>query len=151
MAAREVLAELSKVARANMLDYMKVGPHGDPVLDFSGLTHGEAAALIEVHGQNAREVRRVRFKLASKSMPSSCSAGTTSSTRTASNMSMAASGWPTAWRQRWRGCAVRNEAKITIKSDRVAIPVEGNARASALERDEATPSSRPISDASGCG
>jgi phage terminase small subunit len=35
MSANEVLQELSKVGRANMLDYMRVGPDGDPVLDFS--------------------------------------------------------------------------------------------------------------------
>jgi hypothetical protein len=44
------------------------------VLDFSRLTRDQAAALVEVtvehfmdgHGENAREVRRIRFKLASK-------------------------------------------------------------------------------------
>src|SRR5258706_8299383 len=46
--AREVLEELSKIARANMLDYMRVGPEGDPVLDFSRLTRDQATALQEV-------------------------------------------------------------------------------------------------------
>jgi phage terminase small subunit len=74
MAAREVLEELSRIGRANMLDYMRIGPDGDPVLDWSRLRRDQAAALIEVmvedfldgRGKNAREVRRVKFKLASK-------------------------------------------------------------------------------------
>jgi len=74
MAAQEVLEELTRLARANMADYMKVGPDGDPVLDWSKLTRDQAAALIEVtvedfldgRGEDAREVRRVKFKLAAK-------------------------------------------------------------------------------------
>lgn len=91
MTANEVLAELTKIARANMADYMRVGPGGDPVLDFGQLTRDQAAALQEVtvedfldaragagevledqaHGgalkrSHGREVRRVKFKLASK-------------------------------------------------------------------------------------
>jgi phage terminase small subunit len=72
--AREVLEELTKIALANMLDYMKVGPNGDPVLDFSSLTREQAAVLHEVtvdtyvegRGDDAREVKRVRFKLCDK-------------------------------------------------------------------------------------
>jgi hypothetical protein len=72
MAAQEVLEELSRLARANMVDYMRVGPGGDPVLDWSKLTRDQAAALIEVtvedfldgRGEDAREVRRTRFRLA---------------------------------------------------------------------------------------
>ena len=53
---------------------MRVGPSGDPVLDFSGLTREQAAALTEVtvddyvdgRGENAREVRKVKFKLGDK-------------------------------------------------------------------------------------
>jgi len=74
MAAQEVLEELTRIARANMRDYLRVGPDGDPVLDWSGLTRDQAAALIEVtvedfldgRAEDAREVRRTRFKLASK-------------------------------------------------------------------------------------
>jgi phage terminase small subunit len=74
MTANEVLQELSKVGRANMLDYMSVGAGGDPVLDFSKLTRDQAAALAEVtvedfmdgRGEGARAVREVKFKLASK-------------------------------------------------------------------------------------
>ena len=53
---------------------MRVGPSGDPVLDFSKLTREQAAALTEVtvddyldgRGEDAREVRKVRFKLGDK-------------------------------------------------------------------------------------
>src|SRR5258708_1159088 len=72
--ATRVLDELAKLAFANMADYMRVGPDGDPVLDFSNLTRDQAAALVEVtvedyldgRGEDARKVRRVRFKLADK-------------------------------------------------------------------------------------
>ncbi|HEV2303168.1 MAG TPA: terminase small subunit [Stellaceae bacterium] len=72
--ADAVLAELVKLGFANMADYMKVGPHGDPYLDFSALTRDQAAALQEVtvedfvdgRGEDARDVRRVKFKLADK-------------------------------------------------------------------------------------
>lgn len=69
-----VLAELGRIGFANMLDYMRVGLDGDPVLDFSALTREQAAALTEVtvedfkdgRGPDARDVRRVKFKLADK-------------------------------------------------------------------------------------
>lgn len=69
-----ILEELSKLGFANMQDYMRVGLDGDPTLDFSKLTRDQAAALVEVtvedftdgRGDNARDVRRVKFKLADK-------------------------------------------------------------------------------------
>jgi phage terminase small subunit len=85
-----VLAELAKLGFANMADYMKAGPDGEPYLDFASLTRDQAAALQEVtvetfmvagedredledqpHGgalrrPAGREVRRVKFKLADK-------------------------------------------------------------------------------------
>ena len=69
-----VAVELGRIGFANMMDYMRVGPSGDPVLDFSGLTREQAAALTEVtvddyvdgRGENAREVRKVKFKLGDK-------------------------------------------------------------------------------------
>ncbi len=74
MSAQEVLEGLSELARANMQDYMRVGPDGDPVLDFSSLTRTQAAALQEVtvedytdgRGDDARDVKRVKFKLSDK-------------------------------------------------------------------------------------
>ena len=69
-----VARELAKIGFANMADYMEVGPTGDPVLKFGGLTRDQAAALVEmtvdtyVEGRaaDAREVRKVKFKLADK-------------------------------------------------------------------------------------
>lgn len=70
----KVLRELAKIGFANMADYMKAGADGDPYLDFSKLTPDQAAALVEVtvedfkdgRGEDARDVRRVKFKLADK-------------------------------------------------------------------------------------
>jgi phage terminase small subunit len=69
-----VLTELGKIGFSNMADYMRAGPDGDPYLDFSALTRDQAAALSEVtvedfkdgRGEDARDVRRVKFKLADK-------------------------------------------------------------------------------------
>ena len=71
---QRIVEELAKVGFANMLDYMRSGPDGDPYLDFSSLTRDQAAALGEVtvedfkegRGENARDVRRVKFKLNDK-------------------------------------------------------------------------------------
>jgi phage terminase small subunit len=57
-----------------MADYMKATPGGDPYLDFSDLTPEQTAALVEVtvedftegRGEDARNVRRVKFKLGDK-------------------------------------------------------------------------------------
>ena len=72
--ADRVVAELAKIGFSNMADYMKATPAGDPYLDFSRLTRDQAAALQEVtvedyvngRGEHARDVKRVRFKLADK-------------------------------------------------------------------------------------
>lgn len=69
-----VIHELAKIGFANMADYMKASDGGDPYLDFSGLTRDQAAALAEVtvedftdgRGENARDVKRVKFKLCDK-------------------------------------------------------------------------------------
>lgn len=74
MSADEVLEELAKIGRANMADYMRGGKNGDPFLDFSALNRDQAAALAEVtvedfidgRGEDARDVRRVKFKLHDK-------------------------------------------------------------------------------------
>lgn len=70
----EIAAEMKNLGFANMQDYMSIGPDGDPVLDWSKLTREQAAALAEVtvedfkdgRGKKARDVRKVRFKLADK-------------------------------------------------------------------------------------
>lgn len=72
--AERVLAELALLGFSNMQDYMRSSPGGDPYLDFSGLTREQAAALAEVtvedfkdgRGEDARDVRRVKFKLTDK-------------------------------------------------------------------------------------
>lgn len=69
-----VLRELALIGFSNMQDYMRPGTDGDPYLDFSGLTREQAAALAEVtvedfkdgRGEEARDVRRVKFKLHDK-------------------------------------------------------------------------------------
>jgi phage terminase small subunit len=75
MAAREVLVELSKIARANMADFVRAFfSCDDPVVAVDQLTPAQTAALAEVtveqftdgRGERAREVRRIRFKLVSK-------------------------------------------------------------------------------------
>lgn len=72
--ADRVLTELAKIGFSNMADYMRAGPDGDPYLDFSALTRDQSAALQEVtvedfkdgRGEDARDVRRIKFKLADK-------------------------------------------------------------------------------------
>jgi phage terminase small subunit len=74
MAAREVLIELSKIGRANMADFVRAFACGDPVAAVDQLTPEQTAVLGEVtveqfmdgHGDNAREVRRIKFKLIAK-------------------------------------------------------------------------------------
>jgi phage terminase small subunit len=72
-----VLRELARLGFSNMLDYMRVGDDGDPYLDFSDLTREQAAAIAEVtvedfkdgRGEDARDVRKIKFKLADKKAP----------------------------------------------------------------------------------
>ena len=69
-----VIDELRKIAAANLADYVSKTSDGDPYLDFSALTRDQTAALSEVtvedfvdgRGQDARAVRRVKFKLYDK-------------------------------------------------------------------------------------
>lgn len=72
--ADAVVQELAKIGFANMQDYMRVTPKGDPFIDLSALTRDQAAAIGEVtvedykdgRGKGARDVRRVKFKLNDK-------------------------------------------------------------------------------------
>ena len=72
--ADDIARELAKLGFANMADYLTVGEDGQPTLDWSQLTRDQAAALQEVTvdeyvdgaGDDAREVRKVRFKLGEK-------------------------------------------------------------------------------------
>ena len=74
VAADDVIRELAKIGFANMLDYVRVTEEGDAVVDLSKLTREQAAAIGEVtvedfkdgRGDDARDVRRVKFKLSDK-------------------------------------------------------------------------------------
>ena len=69
-----VLEELARIGFANMIDYITIGKDGDPFVDLSALTREQAAAVSEVtvedfkdgRGEDARDVRRVKFKLHDK-------------------------------------------------------------------------------------
>lgn len=72
--ADRVLEELAKLGFSNMGDYMTIGPDGGPLLNFKDLTRDQMAALTEVtvddyvdgRGEEARDVKRVKFKLSDK-------------------------------------------------------------------------------------
>lgn len=74
LSADRVLRELSLIGFANMQDYVRVTSDGDPFVDLSQLTRDQAAAIGEVtvedfvtgRGDDARDVRRVKFKLSDK-------------------------------------------------------------------------------------
>ena len=69
-----VLRELAKLGFANMQDYMSITKDGEPFADLSKLNRDQAAAITEFtvedftegRGDDARDVRRVKFKLADK-------------------------------------------------------------------------------------
>lgn len=69
-----VLTELAKIGFANMLDYVRTTDQGDAYVDLSQLTRDTAAAIGEViveeytegRGENARDVKRTKFKLLDK-------------------------------------------------------------------------------------
>lgn len=77
ISAERVLNEIAKLAFANMTDYMQVTADGQFFVDFSTLTHEQAAAIQEIvvdetaggTGDDRRErVQRTRFKLADKGL-----------------------------------------------------------------------------------
>jgi phage terminase small subunit len=77
ISADRVVTELAKLGFSNMLDYVRVDPHGDPVLDLSDVTRDQAAAIrewtietyMDGHGEEALQVKRVKFRLADKLGP----------------------------------------------------------------------------------
>lgn len=74
LSTQRVLDELQKLAFANMQDFMRFTADGEPYVDVSMLTREQAAALQEFtvedytdgRGDDAREVKRVKIKLADK-------------------------------------------------------------------------------------
>jgi phage terminase small subunit len=71
--AERVIAELARIAFANLMDFVKIGPDGDPRPDFSTLGFDQGAALQmltiregKAKGRNGREMREVKFKLGDK-------------------------------------------------------------------------------------
>lgn len=72
--AERVIAELAKIGFSNMADYITVGSNGDPFVDLSNLDRDKSAAIQEItvddyvdgRGEDARDVKRVKFKLADK-------------------------------------------------------------------------------------
>lgn len=69
-----IITELATLGFSNMADYMRVGPEGDPTLDFSALSRDQASALHEVTVETSkvpgdkegREVQKVKFRLYDK-------------------------------------------------------------------------------------
>lgn len=70
----ELVAELLKIARANIDDYITIGSDGQPFIDLTDLEREELAAIGEItvdeytegRGDDAREVKRVKIKLHDK-------------------------------------------------------------------------------------
>lgn len=70
----EVLQELKLIGFANMQDYVRIGADGDPYFDVSEMSREQAAVISELtvedfkdgRGDNARDVRRIKFKLHDK-------------------------------------------------------------------------------------
>jgi phage terminase small subunit len=71
---QRIVDELAKVGFANMGDYLRATSGGDPFFVYDQLTDEQKAALAEVtvedfkegRGEDARDVRRIRFKLYDK-------------------------------------------------------------------------------------
>lgn len=70
----DLVREMAKLAFMNVADYHRIQENGEPAVDLSGCTRDQLAAVteLEVHtytdgrGEDARDVKKVRFKLADK-------------------------------------------------------------------------------------
>lgn len=69
-----VVAELARIAFANTLDYWTIDSNGEPQIDLSKISRDQGAAISEIivdrymdgKSADAREVKRIRIKLADK-------------------------------------------------------------------------------------
>lgn len=69
-----IVDELAMIAFANMRDYIEIQKDGTAYVDLSGLTRDQAAAIAELtvdqytegSGEDAKRVKRVKFKLSDK-------------------------------------------------------------------------------------
>lgn len=74
MSNDDIVAEIEKLAGANLLDVTGITSQGDPYVDLTNLDAETAAAITEFtvddytegRGEDARDVKRVRIKLADK-------------------------------------------------------------------------------------
>jgi phage terminase small subunit len=74
ISADNVLQEVAKLAFANMGDYVRITPDGEPYTDLSNVSRDMLAAVSEVstedymegRGEDARAIRKVKFKLHDK-------------------------------------------------------------------------------------
>lgn len=72
-----VVAQLARLARANMADFITIQKDGSAYVDLSALTRDQATAITEFtveeftdgSGDDAREVKRTKVKLADKVTP----------------------------------------------------------------------------------
>jgi phage terminase small subunit len=72
--AERVLVELARIATVNVMDLMRIGEDGKPVVDLARLDRDKAAAMSEItiedfpHARDPerRQLRRVRFRLYDK-------------------------------------------------------------------------------------
>lgn len=70
----EIVDELAHIARANITDFVEFNSEGEPVINLAKASREQLAAIGEVsvedfvdgRGEDARDVRRVRFKLLDK-------------------------------------------------------------------------------------
>lgn len=77
LTSEKVLREMALLGFANMLDYIQTQEDGSAYIDLSKLTREQAAAISEVtsevymegQGEDAKPVKRTKFKLADKKGP----------------------------------------------------------------------------------
>ena len=74
LTAERILGELARIGFANMQDYLSVDKDGNPRLDYARISRDQASAIQEItideykegRGPGARDIKRVRIKLAEK-------------------------------------------------------------------------------------